>query len=294
MKDIQKYLELTFGIDANTSATLIITLFVFIVGLILQQGLRTFTNYLERKRTRKTFFFALEEFWLQVKKQSEEYLKISNGLRFDKENNFEFKKATISTITSLNELGFKNAYEALFHGPENWIKINSKVKMKAFNKIWNSIKSVEFWHEKSFQDIDFFITKYNLFNDRRNSALRNYRAFIEPIMHSFNGKNIPKELAFYLKKVDQIQFEWQKMPDRTRADIVNKHLIIPLRILNRKNQDKEIAVKMNDNLLESSLEYQNLINLLEVHKKQYKSYYRNFRQYYKTCKKGQRIIKYCG
>lgn len=294
MTGIQKYLECNYGVDSNTSATLIITLFVFLLGVAFQYALNSFTKYSERRRVRKTFLVGLSEFSNQVKKQSEQYHKSSLTFTFDKETNFEFNRATISTIGSLIDLQYNRTYEAFFFGFENLIKFNSKRKFEAFNKIWDSIKSVEFWHEKSFQDVNYFIEKYNDLNERRNEAINAHRLFFEPIMTQMDGQTVPGNIGRYMQAADQVHVDWQNKPNRTRPNIVHRNLVIRLRILNRKNQNLPIANRMNDNLLTATMEYQSQRNFLRAQKEQMENYERSFRHYYRLVNAGISILKnYC-
>lgn len=290
MTAFQKYLELNYGIDANTTATIFITIFIFFIGLVVQQMIVIYNSYNERRKTRKIFKISLKSFVKQVKKQADEYQKTSQTFTFDKESNFEFNRASISTISSLNNLGFQRTYEAYFFGIENMFKCHLDFKLKAFNKIWDAVKSVEYWHDKSFQDVSDFINKYNTFNERRNRAVDNHRRYFEPIMTSISGKTVPKNLGLYLRDADQIHFDWQNYPNRTRPNVVHKQLITRLRILNRENQDLDVANVMNNNLLEASMEFQNQHNLLKAQKIQFVSYGRMFRLYSRIAKKTIEIL----
>lgn len=287
---IQSYIESIFGVDSNTSATIIITLLVFLIGIIVQRFFLLLNMYFERRKIRKFIKISFAEFEAQVRKQSKEYEKSAETFTFDKETNFEFKRATISTLSSLNSIGYIRTYEAFFNGFENIIKCRLGLKLKAFNKLYDSVKSVEFWHEKSFNESSGFIDKYNSFNERRNSALDKHRRFLDPIMFSIKGKDIPIDIVKYLQKVDQYHFDWQKLKDRTRPNIIHEQLVEKLLNLNRENQDIEIAVRMNDNLLVASIEFQNQKSLLKAQKEQLQSYARSFRQYYRLCKEVGKII----
>jgi hypothetical protein len=294
MTQIQKYLETNYGTDANTSATLLITLTIFFLGLLFQHLLKTIGKYSERRRLRKTFHVALIEFSKQVKKQSEQYDKSSQTFTFDKKSNFEFNRATISTISSLNGLDYNRTFEAFFFGFENTIKFNSKRKFIAFNRIWDSIKSVEFWHEKSFQDVNYFIEKYNEFNERRNDAIEAHRRFFEPIMTQLDGQTVPGDIGRYVQAVDQIHVDWQNFPNRTKPNIVHRYLVVRLRILNRKNLNLTIANRMNNNLLTATMEYQSQSNFLKAQKEQFENYHHSFRNYYRLVNASRNILKnYC-
>lgn len=290
MTNLQAYLEKSYGIDPNTSATIFITLFIFLVGIVIQQSLSFFGKYMQRRKTRKIFKISLKGFISQVEKQSKEYNKTAQSLSFDKENKFEFKRATIATLSILNDIGYQQTYEAFFFGLENFFKFKVDLKLKAFNKIWDSIKSVEFWHDNSFGEVTQFMDKYNNFNEKRNNATENHRKFFEDIMLSHIGQKDPERIGIYLQAAQRIHTQWQNYPNRTRPNIIHKQLIVRLRILNKKNQDINIANRMNDDLLEASLWFQNQNSLLKAHRNQFVIYSRIFRMYYRLCKKANEIL----
>ena len=294
MIQIQKYLEYQFDVDPNTSATIIITISVFMLGIFFQYLLHSITKFSERKRVRKIFLVGLSEFSKQVKKQSEQYGISAKTFAFDKKTNFEFNRATIFTISSLNGLDYNQTYQAFFFGFENIVKFNSNRKFEAFNKVWDSIKSVEFWHEKSFQNINYFIEKYNELNEKRNEAVNAHRLFYEPIMKKLDGQDVPENIGRYMQAADQIHVDWQNKENRTRPHNIHRYLILRLRILNRKNQDIQIANGMNDNLLTASMEYESQRNFLKAQKDQMENYERSFRLYYRLVIAGREILKnYC-
>lgn len=287
---IQKYLESVFEIDANTSATILITLSIFIIGISIQQLLLLFSKFIERRKTRKIFKISLTGFIKQVKKQSEGYNETAKSFTFDEQTNFEFTRATIYTLSSLNSIGYQKTYEAFFTGFENIWKCNLNLKLKAFNKVWDSIKSVEFWHQKSFEDLSDFIDKYNDLNEKRNIAIENHRRFFESIITEINNKSVPAKVGLYIQDVDRIHVDWQKLKNRTRPNIIHRYLIIKLRIINRKNSNIKIVNRMNENLLDATKEYQNQRNLLKTQKDQFENYSMNFKLFYRLSSKAKNVL----
>lgn len=286
---IQEKLIEWFNIDPNTSATIIISLSVFIVGFLFQQLFQSISFYIQRKRTRNIFEIVVKKFIEQVNVQSKVYSKSAKTFVFDRDTSFQFRKATIFTSQSVNQIGYQNIYNAYFSGFENLIKFNKTLKLKAFNKIWSCIISVDFWLDKSFKGVDMFPSKYNGFNDNRAEALENYRKFLDPLMASFDGKEIPKGVAIYISEIDRINIEWQKSRNRLRPDKIHRKLILPLRIYNRKNINP-ISVEMNSFLLDATRHYINQSYILKMEKLQQETYSKSFNFYSKISSKAIDIL----
>lgn len=292
MKELQCYLKNNFKIDENTSATIIITLSIFIAGILIQQGLSISAGYIKRKRIRKLFEINVKNFVVEVKIQEKAYRTTADSFKFETGLVYAFTRATIFSHHSIKEIGYQNSYEAFFHGVENIFMFKRNKKLTAFSKIWSSVNSIDYWHDRTFADIHKFQEKLDEYNSRWNSAIEKHRQFVESIMAQVNGQLIEKELGTYLTEVDRIQTIWQNLPERTRPDILNKNLIIPLRVLNRKNQN-DISRKMNENLLAASIEFQNKRNLLKAQRELFFHFARSFRMNYRFSTIAIKIVNGC-
>jgi len=287
---IQAKFNERFGTDSNTSATLFITLFVFILGLLFQQLFVLYSKFIERRKIRKIFQVALRQFIKETSKQSSLYKKDSENYQMEKKTSFTFTRGSIFTCSSIQELGFEKTYAAFFLGIENWGHTKSSLRQKAFIKIWGSVKSVEFWHNASFSDRSQFLEKYNSINEKRNIAIENHRKLYEKAMTNLDGVKAEKAYREYVQALDAIHVSWQNNPNRTRPDVLHEELVTPILDLNRGNHKFPLAISLNDNLLPASLEYENQLNFLKAQKKQTLAYYWAFRSYARISKKSLEIL----
>ncbi len=291
MSKIQEILNHQFNIDYNTSATILITLIIFFLGLILQRILSMYIDFIKRKRIKEAFEIALKVHINQIKKQSKGYLDVSNSIKFDVHERIEYTHVTIFSANSFENIGYQQTFEAYFSGIENLFKFNRKLKLKAFTKIWESIRSIDKWHTKSLTDMDVFLEKVNSYNEKRNDALDNHRKLIDMIKLQYNEKNVPLRLGEYIIKLDEIHTNWQKLMNPAQPDIVHKKLVIPTRELNQRYDDLELAVKMNDSLLIATMEYKNQERLINAYIDQFFKYSISFKMYYNLTKTGMKILK---
>jgi hypothetical protein len=204
---------------------------------------------------------------------------------------FEYKVGDFYNLSSFSEIGYHKTYEAHFNGIENLFKCKREKKLELFNKSWEIIHSINEWRERSSSSLKDFEANCNRLNERRNDAIEEHRKLIDRLISSVNGKNIPQPIAEYIHEVDEIHINWQNTEDRTRPDILHRRLVLPLRILNRKNTEIPLAIRMNDNLMKVTMEYQNQSNLLRSYKKQFFRYYALFNAYSKQINLVSRGIK---
>ncbi len=288
MNSIIRYISCNYDVKNDTAATITITLFVFVTGFLINTIIKNIGNYFGRKKTKRIFEIALGSFLQQIEKQSAAFLKSSESFTFENEGNFVSKRIQILPISSISEIGYKNTYEAYFSNFRSNIlflfcKNKMNLKLEAFNKIWEAIHSIEFWHNKSFENMDFFNNTYNLYVERRNEAIENNRLYFEKMMAATqNVQNVPQEIKDYTKKVDDITAAWHNLPKAANELVAHEKLIMPLRELNRKNQNLFLANQMNGVLLKATQEFKNQQNLLATFQEQFKSSSDLFSSYHKS------------
>lgn len=286
---MQEYLNKSFNIDYNNSATIIITVFIFLCGLIFQLFFNYIKIYYSKKRTRKFFKYSVNEFHKKVSNQADEYKRISKSLKFNSDYSFDFKRTTISSIGIFQTLNQEKTFDSYFVGFDRSLKCNRKLKLKAFNKVWGAINSVEFWHDNSFSNREQFISKYNLLNDKRNTSIEKLRQLLEVELFKYNKKSTDA-VSDYIKKYDLIFQNWQTLNDRTRPDIIHRQLILRIRILNRKYQHFELVDLTNNLLLEASFNYLELRTLLRITSDEFLHHYFTFKESATISKKGIVIL----
>jgi len=294
MKSIQTYLDSILNVDSNTSATILITLTVFFLGLILQIASKAITKCIERNRTRKMVTTLAKELSREVDKQSKFYLKSSKTFVFSNKDFFAFKQLTISSYSSIKNVGFQNIYYSFFLGFENWIKVKKSTKFKAFNRIWNIVVFIEDRHEKILNETNSFIIEFNKLTEKRNELLAGLRKLYDvEISNSVNKEN-PELLLKFEKEVKHIVVTWQKIENNTQLDIINSELVLKLKALNEKYPRLKLTTTTSEYLLKIRNVYNNQETILRMRKEVLVENYYSFRKLSKVCLKSIKILNNCG
>lgn len=289
--DVPSETDYLLGIDANTYATLIVTISVFILGFVFHRAAGLLSKYLERRRIRKVFYAAGKEFVSESRKQSQNFFSNAESYRMDKRGSFEYKRESFFTHSSLRELGFEKSYAAFFLGIENWLSFRPALRRKAFMKIWSSLYSAEFWGKQSFDDMHVFIERYNEINERRNNSLEKHRQLVEDVILKYDGKTVsPAAFGKYIQGIDEIHVKWQQSGNLTRPDVVNELLVEPMLKLNKENHMFPISIASNNHLLPASAEYENQSNVLTAQRKQVCDYAWAFKSYARLCDRSLIIL----
>lgn len=290
MEEIVEFINNAFGIKSETSAPILITLFVFVCSFLFQFILKRANDLSDRNKNRDFFKLLLEDFCKKVMKQAESYQKFHASIDFSNDQ-FIFNRATISSINTFEKLDQKVVFNSYFNGIENRFRCQKKMRLKSFMKIFDSIDSVKFWHEQSFQSVDKFLERYSQINQLRNDAISLHMQNMLQYVHPLHGKPIDT-IPQYLKEVDNIHSAWQQLPNLKRADIIQEELISKLIALIQKNEKEPLTSELITPLLEASHQFDQLSGLLNSYRGQLNSYYHSFREFSLVAKKGFKIMSH--
>lgn len=286
INNIQEWVVSTFGIDRNTSATILITLFVFVAGLFITLLFDAVKAGMIRRMRRRIVLLNIKDFIKEVGVQSGSYQKFQMQVTAMGDKTLAFLRSDISQISALKEVGYENMFSAFFPG---FGFLNSKMRLRAFSKLWQIIEVISYWQARSFKDYEDFLIQYNQFNDKRNEALSGYLRFIEPILLEAHGQMIDATLSSFLNKVQAIHSNWQKQKSRRVPGIAHTTLVRPLLDLNKEYKNS-IVLEMNRFLLASSLHYENIKNLKQNTADQFFFYFILFKAKRKLLHKIQEIL----
>ena len=288
---MQKLIERFFDISHDAAATLIITLITFFLGYIITGLVYIIGKYFQRKSTRKIYIDNLISLNKSVKRQERQISYTLKSFDIVKNAHWEYAKADFFQIPVFREITYKDSFRSFFLGIENQFSIcvNKKLKRRAFNKTWENLNNIQFWSDKAFNDFNPILEKYNQHGDYRNSAINDLRKMWEQLFQNV-PQNIPLEQLDYIKKLDELIANFQKIPSDRRVTpfTTHRYLVLKIRILNRKYPNFSFVRLFNDKALEVSNHYHNMELLLRHTKSQYQEYYYLFRCIQKI---NEKIIK---
>lgn len=277
MGNLIDFLKTTFNIDNNTSATLIVTLSVFILGFIITGLSKSLIAYRYRRNYRKLFKEMIKEIADGTKKQSINFKKLIETLSIENDGYFKLKKQNINLLNNFNQIPFDTFYSAYFKGIENICK---RKKLIAFNKTFGFTDSLSRNESQSITELNNCIINFNKYADKWNDSTENVRLSIENIRLTLDGKDVPSYIGEFFQAIDTIVFDWQKIKNRNQYHVAYSQLIRPMLNLYDKNEYNDI-VKISkmllDSLMDSEYHYQSMCRSLEF----YRLLFSNFEYQYK-------------
>lgn len=262
VKTIQAAINELLGIGNQASATILITLFVFFCGLLLQYLFRAYSTSVRKKQKRKSFITAASTFFNRTKSQARNYLEGSEYYQHSNEKNPILKSAHFLPIASKTLFDYKDTYSAFFERPwwRRFLMCNKDLKKHAFIRLWEIMHVVEFMHTDSNKFMDEMSNRYNIFNERRNNSVVTFRRVLEELRLSTEEakrKNqvISIEFRNYLKELNEIWNSWVDKENTRRPDVTNEKLVLPVIALNEQYNSFGIASRLNDSLYDAKHEY---------------------------------------
>jgi len=289
MKCIIEYLNELFNIDNETSATIVITLTVFILGFMITWFINALRKFFDRRRTRRLFFDLLKEIDRTALRQSYNFFEFGKKLTIEYQDIFELDKSPINHLDNISHLSINSLHEAFFIGFENlWCR---KIRQKAFNKIWIHISALTYWEQQYPNDLKEFINKFNNYEDKRNEELENWRKVSEELIFQVRQQGATGLHLEYFTRYDRIVYGWQTAGQNTHYFTVQRDLIEPLRLLNRDFHDLPVVLVLNNPLLGVTNYYENLVSTLRVYNRQFNSLGISYKNSSKIIAKGLQILK---
>lgn len=291
---MQKVIENFFDIGHDASATVIITLLIFILGYLITGVVFVISKFLQRRANRKMFINNLTSLNKTVEFQEKVLTSLLKNIDFVENKLGVYNKVDYFQLMLFHEMSYKDTFKSFFHGFENQISVCIKkpLKRKAFTKVWSILSNIEFWDKKMIDGYYEMFERYNKFGAARNKAINElrqmweYLLLVDPNTISQIHKSYLNELALIVKK-------FSKTPTLKRVGpyFVNRNLVLKIRILNKKYPTLPFVKEFTDKCLEVSSEYIDMELLVRNTKQQYQIYYYTFREWSRSTKKIIKILQ---
>ncbi|HET8829750.1 MAG TPA: hypothetical protein VFM79_10430 [Pelobium sp.] len=285
---LQNLINNWFNVDSNTSATILITILVFISGILFTEILKELSSYFRRRKIRKICDFNFKNLETGIEKQSKYYLKYCESLNFQNTSGFKFTSIIIHSINIFENIGYSNIYEAYFFGFENLFK--GKKELKAFAKLWSSVVAIPQWQNQMKDIMENQIQNFNKWNDFRNNSLAEFYKIFDPLLVLVLNPDTSTYLREYLLQLDEIQVNFQIKSNYRNLIIVQESMVLPTLEINRKFKHISETHNLNPHLLSSTMAFENMEKNLNHNLSQAKTYYFTFKGYSKLVKIAKTII----
>ncbi|WP_282037363.1 hypothetical protein [Saccharicrinis aurantiacus] len=283
MNEFIEWIKCIFSIDNNTTATILITVFVFLMGLFFQGIFVMIKNIILRKRQRNTFIYLLNVTSQSIYRQGLFFEKFSKKLDIKFSGNFTLSQVSITYLSTFEKLEFELLRSSFINGIEN---LCSSYKLNAFTKSYTIIERIKKIEDSYPGDLNNLYNKFGNYEAKWNKSLELIRQNYDEILDQVRINNtVRNELEReFVDKLDQTIFKWQQTKNRNSIYTVQNELVIPLLALFKEQRYIQITANLRTlktQLLNAEIYYMNLENIINLYKGQFDSYasiYKNTRR----------------
>jgi len=201
---IVDYLVSELQLSNETAVSLIVTISIFSLGIIINELLKAFSRYLERRNTRFVLVHTLNSIVNSGFKGSKYLEDISNKITFEGMGVLEYRKLDFFGSDALLDIGYEQLFNSLMFGPENHLRFLKSFRIKIFSKVWALNRVINSIHKRAYTEIEHLLREYNIKNDIRNKSINRLRKAIFDIQAQLDGKQVNPEIAYYLKELENI------------------------------------------------------------------------------------------
>lgn len=299
MKDGLKLLAESLGVTPAAIVTILVTVLVFISGIIINNLIAAYNSYVERPLNRRLSVINLKQLLRMVYKQAQHYDDFCKQLNIEYLNNYNFRYVDIPSINIFKEIGHRNLFRAYFEGTENFFAFYRKRKLKSFNVLWGIIEYTNNTHRESVTKAENFIKELGTLNHLRNEGLGKVQQNVEEFGNHFHRQlelKHPLGIDFgeRIRIIDEYQRTLNPTSPNNAQDYIDK-----LINLNRENIDlcsryeRDIkSVQMNADILSATLAFQNFSNLIEASNGTFTHLSKTYNEHYRKMKDAYRVRNY--
>ncbi len=249
-----------FGVDINTAATAIITLLIFISGLIVTWISKTLLELKEKRTYRKCMILILEDFVKSCEKQNRvvneslQYASLLNG------NDFIIKYTPIGTLDYLSKIDFS----IFLKNFEPILTTNRYVK--AISKLFEIIAQIKIQNDSLRNTAEAYMKEYKIHEKSFYDNLVHLREIHDKLGIELNGKKVTKnDETLFIQEYFRIFSHFSKPNVNLDIRTSYENVICPILELN-KNNDTEISFTISNYALKCDIAYKN-IEKIESHLK---------------------------
>lgn len=268
------------GISNDITATICVTIVVFLFGVVVNIIIHNFRNYKERSIHRKISKINHKLLIDGLRKEAKNLKCFSNQLIIDHHGSYSYMSIDLPYVIILKKIGYANLYKAYFTGIENFFSMWRRSKIDAFNDLWLTAEFLSIHHINSRIKGEKYIELNGKYNELRNFEVQKAQDLLEEFRIRFNRQLESSEpLAVFYTKREKIMKKYKDTPNNTLPRKTNEYLnqILELNrnnvsLLTRYNSDTN-PVELNSHILTSNYRYENQKNHIESAKFYFDSLY---------------------
>jgi hypothetical protein len=225
MNEFIDWLSKYLGIEKNPTATIIVSLSVFCLGIIINELLKAVTRFRERRATRELVRRNYLIFKNYLYEQSTS-LKLFGSLVTHKSNpDFNIYVRPCSALDNFKEISYSNCFKAFFVGFEN-IRLQGRIgRIQAFDNLYNCISTIRIDQERMFPIVARFQDDAAPISARINASIKDAFEATVDVYVALDRKPPTQELTGWLQERNSLYEAYSRKRDPDDLFEVRKFLV---------------------------------------------------------------------
>lgn len=150
MHDFIEWLSKYLGIEKNPTATIIVSVSVFGLGILVNEALKEAGKYRERQALREIMRRNYLIFKHYLYEQASALKTFEQHISENSSPDFNLYFKSCSALDTYREISYGNSFEAFFVGLENIRLLNRIIRVQAFDNLYRSLSDIKSHQDKMF------------------------------------------------------------------------------------------------------------------------------------------------
>ncbi|MDQ1138640.1 hypothetical protein [Pedobacter agri] len=243
MNEFIDWLSNYLGIEKNPTATIIVSLTVFCLGIVINELLKAIGRFRERKAIRELLRKNYLIFHKYLYEQSQSLKLFESLVTVKGSPDFNVYVRPCSALDNFKDISYSNSFKAFFVGFEN-IRLNGRIKrIQAFDNLYHCISTIRKEQEKMFPIVGRFKDEAVQIIAKLNSSLKDAFEGTADVVLELDNKPQNPELAKWLIYRHRIYEPYFSKGDPSDVNEVRKYFIEVLKF--EKENGEPIYTIMN-------------------------------------------------
>jgi len=266
MKEIIDYFKI-IGVDANTTATIFITLFTFSIGLFLAWSAKQLKNIKEKKSYRKSLVLILTDFAKSCEKQNNVVLNSIANIDLNKGKAIFVKYVPIGTLDYLNQLDF-NIFLQNFEP-----FIYKRNFSKAISKLFELIAQINVQNKTINEFLKYYSDKYTFYESLYLNNIDALRKTHDELMVMFLKDTMSnRQIDVVIQEYFNLFENWTKNGADRELSVTRAEIVLKVLALCKSNPSSSIILQINNSALECDYAFENMVKMNELLDYKFKSF----------------------
>jgi hypothetical protein len=208
---LQEWLKNILDVDKNVAASIVVTITIFVTGGVLKWLFSFWTHYNKRANNRRILFRNLYSIQKKLKEQTSAFQDTLDSLKLDGKKPFVHTKINFQEIDVIKQITSYDLFLANFSGIENVLKVCAKKRRrKAFEKIEAMIGTLLYWSDRSTDEMDDLLQRYNKYAYEINENMMQCQKILLTYIRKTLLRNESPELTDFMSELEAVHTKWAK------------------------------------------------------------------------------------